>query len=835
MGKRVVRGKQTLQANKVFTDREEPRKVFWNAYKKYVENNKNGIENDIKIITYYGIGGAGKSTLLKKLQSELKEYRELSTMKNIYYTNYNFTTSVNKREILESLRNKLMKNYNFQFPIFDLALSVYKLKIGEREQQVSEKTLLDSNQYGSFVANILEVIPGVSEGITVLKAIDQLIANAKLKNSQRAIEISELQKDTPEEILKDLQLYFANDLSSNTIHLESPLVVFLDTYECLVNELKTVGEPLMSDYWIRNDHNGLITHVVNTLWVVSGREKLKWGTFDSEWDDTLDQHIIGDLSKTDAISFLKHAGIKNEELLGHIYNVSKGSPLYLDLCVDNYYSRLNNGLSLDINSIGNTSYELIERFLRYMDDHNKDVLYIMACISDWTLESLYTLVKRVLGKISYSRITKLNNVSFITTKDDEVFHMHLVVKEVLLEQCPKWLLDKTIEENHTILRKSLDELQVNEYGYVRNLYNLVSNFFVGQKTNEEVMDFYRSTVKTHIQQLYSCYLYDDAVNIIQKFIPYVKESNNAELQGLIYRWFSRSLRQAGYIKEMITYAKMCYETYKSAYGLESIETLKALNTLAFRYSDAGLRREALKISEQVVSLKKDLLGEEDESTIISLHNLSIAYWDSGKREKAHQVSQKVYDLQKKRYGENDERTIRALYNLAIMENSVGNHKIALEYGKEILEQYQKIYHKHHPSIIDAMNNLGAYYGNLGYYLKAEELLEEAYHVKLELLGEKHPETITSMYNYSIVLSDKGELNLAIPLSKKAVELRIKSLGQEHPDTLMAMHNLWIDYDNLGDETRAKALLSKTLDLRKKILGENHPDTQSSINGIKKEV
>ena len=60
-----------IKATKQFTDREEPRKVFWNNYENMIQNMKNN--TPIKVISYYGFGGIGKSSLLLKLNEEIEE------------------------------------------------------------------------------------------------------------------------------------------------------------------------------------------------------------------------------------------------------------------------------------------------------------------------------------------------------------------------------------------------------------------------------------------------------------------------------------------------------------------------------------------------------------------------------------------------------------------------------------------------------------------------------------------------------------------------------------------------------------------------------------------
>ena len=53
-------------AERIFTDREEPRAAFWKNYDICKQDIAQD-EGDIHVLSYYGIGGIGKSRLLKKL------------------------------------------------------------------------------------------------------------------------------------------------------------------------------------------------------------------------------------------------------------------------------------------------------------------------------------------------------------------------------------------------------------------------------------------------------------------------------------------------------------------------------------------------------------------------------------------------------------------------------------------------------------------------------------------------------------------------------------------------------------------------------------------------
>ena len=60
------------KAVKEFTDRVEPRNVFWGKYNLIKGAILNEEKIPIQIITFYGIGGAGKTRLLERIRYELE-------------------------------------------------------------------------------------------------------------------------------------------------------------------------------------------------------------------------------------------------------------------------------------------------------------------------------------------------------------------------------------------------------------------------------------------------------------------------------------------------------------------------------------------------------------------------------------------------------------------------------------------------------------------------------------------------------------------------------------------------------------------------------------------
>ena len=218
-----VRKKRELpQANKIFTDREEPRKTFWRNY-DLVKSQRSDI-NDINVITYYGIGGVGKSTLIRKLIEELKE--KTDTPKYIYY---DLSVANESRAVLEGMRNKLSKDYNYSFPLFDLGIFTYARKIGENVQADEIKAFADKSPFLSLIFDVGQMIPGIGIVSQIMAAADKGVAYARNVLGKHKQEIYELDALRADELYSKLPYFFALDMTDNLQNTSEPFVVFLDT------------------------------------------------------------------------------------------------------------------------------------------------------------------------------------------------------------------------------------------------------------------------------------------------------------------------------------------------------------------------------------------------------------------------------------------------------------------------------------------------------------------------------------------------------------------------------------------------------------------------------
>ena len=171
---------QYVSAEELFTDREEPRKAFWDIY-----NSINHDEYDI--ITYYGIGGIGKTSLLKKLCRELEEKTDKKKMPN--YAFFSFEGNSGKEEFLFSLSRQMMFcNKKLSFPLFDTALIKIANEEGKDLKKFEEKreSLIKHPLVEAALKMGGQAISGLDATIEIVEKIWSF-ASSKIDEKEREI------------------------------------------------------------------------------------------------------------------------------------------------------------------------------------------------------------------------------------------------------------------------------------------------------------------------------------------------------------------------------------------------------------------------------------------------------------------------------------------------------------------------------------------------------------------------------------------------------------------------------------------------------------------------
>ncbi len=466
---KINKNTEEVKLARVFTDRVNLREVFWNKY--------NGIKSDIKnyddvsIINYYGFGGIGKSGLIRELQKELNEKEN-----NPYYLFYDFGLCQDVYSIIRTIRKDLIERYNFNFPKLDIALHCYSKKIGDKLDKEEKKSIIESSRIMSMIADSTSAIPQLSAAVSLFKAADSGIAWVRNKLDKKySQEVSKLDAESAENILNSLPSYFAQDMEINLEKIDKPFVIFLDTYEKLVDTIGNDAKANVKDLWLR-DRNGLVRKLPNSLWVISGREKLNWEKYDSNWSEAIESHLLEDLSLNDTKAFLTNAGIEDEKIKEELYKLTHGTPVYLDICVNTLEVLKNNNEEITIDKFGANTEELLERFIRYMDNQTREITHLLCFMNIWTDSLISDVGAKIIPSFSSIIYESLKKSSFIMRKND-MYYVHNTVRSVINKACPE-----LIKQNYYSVM----------YNYLFNYLNSTNN--VMKECYSGYLDMYKVIV-----------------------------------------------------------------------------------------------------------------------------------------------------------------------------------------------------------------------------------------------------------------------------------------------------------------------------------------------------
>ncbi|MCD7749167.1 MAG: hypothetical protein LUH42_03840 [Oscillospiraceae bacterium] len=442
-------------AEALFVDRIEPRRVFWDTY----EAAEKSMEEPV-VLCYYGVGGVGKSTLSTRLIKELKEQRPAAKYGAL---DFDFVERREPYRVMALLKKQLEDSWGFQFPLFEVAYYTFLIRMGEEAELQEAQAVVSGSPVLSMLCDAADMIPGASAVAGILKLVDQGVSLFRNQFGERKQLLRRMETMDMRLLREQLPICFASDMRENLKESNEPFVLFLDTYEKLVNELAAVGDPLQNDLWLRGP-GGLIQRTPGVIWVIGGRERLKWPELDGpQWDGVLRQYLLGTLSQADSEEFLAASGVNEAAVRRQIWELSGGLPVSLDLYVEQYRRE---GVLPD----GTAPAALHERVVRYMSDEEKNVFYLLACLGQWTRAQALDAAAAAGVPLSPVLYDKLCGFSFVLTEDGETYHLLRQVGETLKQHCPSAIRQALLGTNKEETEESaapVITLESNPEKYVR--------------------------------------------------------------------------------------------------------------------------------------------------------------------------------------------------------------------------------------------------------------------------------------------------------------------------------------------------------------------------------
>jgi tetratricopeptide (TPR) repeat protein len=415
-------------ASRQFTDREEPRRSYINAFQS--------LTNDqYKVLVYYGVGGIGKSRLQKELHHMTSSLDDSAIKVTIDFREEKHR---DPSEALIWFRQQLSKEHNIKFTTFDLAYAIYWSRMKSQITMKTERKMIPFLEEGNFVAELvtqLEHLPVVQWIPKTLKLIDGLANYREVMQWWNGIGkeiLADLKDMHPKDIEDMLLVYWATDLTNWLKKTNRKAVFFFDTYEALWEKDRSIGSFQEKDEWVKEFI--LQFDEVSVLHVICGREKITWEKSNPDWSAVVEQHLMGELSPTDCKSFLNSCLITDEEIQEAIIQGSEGLPYYLDLMVDTY-QLISRKQVPEVADFSKRPEEVLNRFLRYLDRPEKETLKILSVPRCWSEDLFAKLVTEFKTFYPVTAFAELCEFSFIQEfEQDGNWAMHNLMKQGLYQQ-----------------------------------------------------------------------------------------------------------------------------------------------------------------------------------------------------------------------------------------------------------------------------------------------------------------------------------------------------------------------------------------------------------------
>jgi len=744
-------------------------------------------QKEFSVLVYYGVAGIGKTSLRKELSKYLEEYNCGYQNQEVIWASIDLHLDKHreKNTFLVTLKTELQRKSKIKFPAFEIAHAIYWKKANPEIPLRKENYLFfEGDEAFDDFFGVVDKIPYFS----IVPAAARLLKNApdylrKWWKKNGETELQQLSEKEPLEIEVMLPYFWAQDLNNYLERVSKPAVLFIDTYEALWERERGRGNFNARDEWVRE----LISNLSgSSLWVICGREELRWNEIDRDWEKYLEQYELEKLPEEDALDFLNHCGIKEEEIQRVILKGSEGVPYYLELAVDTYTEIVKIGSPVPDN-FARTRSEIFDRFMIYLSFPEQETLKVLSTPRFWNKDIFNALIEKFKTSYPLTAFSELNRFSFVQETEG------------------KLLL-------HPLMRESLQVYQDQELK--EEVHNFMCTYYSDQLKSIDI----RRITQGHELALAEAFYH-------------AKESLKAED---LLKWFtliSDRFMKAAFWQLIAGMYEEILQDIEKVSGSEKPDLAIALSNLASLYRHMGAYDEALKQYRRAFDIAKKVLGPEHPDTIVIQNNLAELYDNMGFYNEAREHYQTVLIITEKVIGPEHLDFAALLNNFAELYRHMGIYDKALEYHQRALKIRKKSCGPEHPDVAATLNNLAALYEKTGAYDEALNLSNEALKIREKFYGQNHPDVATTLNNLAELYRHMGNYDKALEYHQRALKIRKKSCGLEHPDTANSLNNIATLYEKTEAYTDALEFYQRALNINEKILGPEHPDIAATLNNL----
>ncbi len=587
-----------FKAVRKFTDREEPTNIF----SAYIENLIRESKSP-KVLVFYGIGGVGKTRLISHLREMTKEIDEKFKEENgssiirtvsISLDVYEFDTPVS---ILISLRDQL----GIPCVLFDYALFKYWALVGHSPLEVKKWFEKDS-----IVKKIIEA--ALSYTYIPLSLVEEVhdvvrvrFSNVYAENKQDFERVRSV-KDDATELSTLLPIFLGKDISTEARERGLRYVFFIDSFESIRLKFGLSGSRNYAEQFLMD----LILSAGSSLFVIAGREFLKWQDLDPVWQDKLDQHIMSALTPEDSEYFLKSVPIEDDKIRNAIIETSGGLPLYLDLCVSIYERRVSEGLSLNVSDFRIPERRIVERFMSHLSESERELIKLLSAIHFFDYDLFGHIIKEFNVGYALTRFEEFVTHSFIGETPDAkgIYKIHDTFRAYVIGTYgnERWVekLGKTVISYLNSNRSEID------FGvlalYFPSALSLLENASIfSTRDGEEFLDV-------------SIFLIDNGYwKYISNVIEQTKIRYNSTLKSPIYLAYAACLGRGGKLKDALEALEKVqesdkilgkYETYRAYYEADTLRIIGRIPESRKKFKDLEARVASTKDTELLIKVMR---------------------------------------------------------------------------------------------------------------------------------------------------------------------------------------------------------------------------------------
>jgi tetratricopeptide (TPR) repeat protein len=756
-------------AQRQFTDREDFIKTFRSA----LDANQ---PDRHQVLVFYGVGGIGKTSLRKELTKLVSDQDGIASA----VLDFETPGYRDMETALFALRKSLLARYKMHFPTFDIAYAVYWQKSRPQISMTGDNVSLLSD---SVVLADLIAAAGVVPIIGVLPRLPYLLAKGRkvlqdwwVRRGSAALK--ELPTLEPQRIAERLPMFWASDLKDSLAAKHSRAVLFLDTYEALTESERSEGKLFQRDEWVRE----LVAQQPGVLWVICGRELLRWAELDPNWKESLDQHLIGGLADADARRFIKSCGIEDSGIADRIVSGSSGLPYYLDLAVDTYLEARRRGIQPSPTDFAHAPAEVFTRFLRHLTQPEVETLKVLSVPRFWDAELFESLVIRFNTGYPLTAFPDLCRFSFISQSTSKgTYSMHQLMQQSLQEHASPDLVKKVdhfLFELHDSQLKDID----------------IRNITTRQKSAFTEAFFHARTS-----------------------LP----------QNDLLQWFlgpAGQFSQAGEWRLLVPlYTELAHDL-ESRLGSESIQLAQCLNNLAELLTGTGKWREAERLHRQALAIRRKTLGNGHPDVAQSLDNLGeVIGGVEGRYAEAEELFREALRIMERAQDPRRIDIAETQNNLAVILRLQRKYDQSEQVFLQSLSTREALLGPEHHDVAESLNNFAGLRWEQSRYGEAEQFMRQTLAILAKILPPEHPKVATALNNLAVIVRDQGRYAEAEPLFRQSLDMLEKLLGADHPQVAHGFGNLANLLNKQGKSSECESLARHGLATAEKVLGLDHPD------------